>query len=1542
MTTVEPRSLAGEVGPRRDPAQARELRAQLLDTSTRSAPPAPSPPGSIPLAVPPATKPARSSSRSGQVAKEPSSPKPSRKRAPKEYQPSRLALRGVDGYLTRGRGEITAWFVEPPVAWSMRSQDVREKRLTARALRIAELVERGVAGAHQRVVHRPWPVAQWARDFDEWASRGATPPPGDVPGALSWGEFVVGEQHAQLRRPSTSKSVYWGIPLSKRSVLAQFLESVTGATSWAGPVQRVLSRHMDSVLDRELADLSEELRDLSSVMGSFGVQARPASASQMQWLLWRSATLGLPAPRLDESPSGQWDLADLAALVDAADVVAEPLRDCVQVSGVVGGERFTRFVAVLTLGRMGDLAIPEQALPWQVWGDGLGPIDQSVRLRFPAPEAVRRTLDRQISRILNQERHITVEHDLPCPPDLAEKVERASLIKNEIQTDHTKLTTRVEGWWRFAVSALSVEEVLQRADAMRQRYSPAIALESGEGQYQQYREFMPHEPLSSTAYRRRMSVRLAAAGLASVSDRIGDRHGPHIAETASLSRRPVNWDMWFAQEKLDKSGLTPVVGGLGSGKAVELPTRIPTPVGWTTMGDLNVGDQVLGRDGRPCSVTFLSDINDQPDLYEVTFSDGQTVRADFEHQWVVSTHRDRNYRRDPKRRSAIARWDDSRVTVRHLLDLAARFDDEHESSIDELFALLKADPELITPWKATSGLYAALTFVECPSRLGPRQVTRRPGMCPERRKRAVEIFRAVPFLQANIKHWRSPQGSNASLWGVAAVKRSQSASEVLARLDEDVEATATEIARWIAEAGGPQPSTGLLRAAARRAGVSSRSSHAEVPVATRSASTATRFVLLYPTAAALKALAVRIQQQFGDRPSAQVSERRVTTGEMLAEGLTCAAGSQFAVRVPEPLDRAPYELPVDPYVLGAWLGDGNTGQGIFTQGDTDVCTDRHGLTDRDFLVLQLKSSDVDAYVSGQNRIHTRGLAKLLSAAGVLDGKHLPALYLRSAARQRLALLQGLMDTDGSIKPGGHCELVLCDERLARDALELIRSLGIKASMRAGASTITGSDPDRVGEKRRRVTGARWRIQFTTATAVFRLPRKLARVPLAVSERSKWLYVVSIEPVLPAPARCITVNSPDHTYLIEGFIPTSNTHLCGMLVYKGVRAGAHGIVLDPSGPLRKLAELPELAPYTRLIDLMEAPPGTLNPYRVIVDPPREDYPQTRAGQAQYESDVRAVAAERKTFVADVLRMLLPWDMQQSPHVRRAMDKAVDAVGGSSGCEPGLVITALQAVAGDQDTGADTREAAEDTARKLNELRPHRQVRLLFPQSDIDGWAALDDARLTILTMPGVQLPKLGTDPGTWSLPQRLGVPLLHLASWLTHRLIYEAPRKVRKIVFLDEGKYLSGSGAGQMLYARLERDTRKYNVRALIASQLPDDFLALPGFEALTHEIIIGSLEGAKVQAAALELLRLGAGAGWEALLEGLNSQGGLVELTHDPDVLATTAEAERAPREYVMRIGDDVEIIRVDYSTSPHLAHVVEALDSRPTAESGPATGAPG
>ncbi len=79
----------------------------------------------------------------------------------------------------------------------------------------------------------------------------------------------------------------------------------------------------------------------------------------------------------------------------------------------------------------------------------------------------------------------------------------------------------------------------------------------------------------------------------------------------------------------------------GMGKALKLDTPLPTPTGWTTMGDVAVGDFLIGADGRPTRVVAATEVMLGRPCYEVEFSDGTVIVADAEHQWLTDTRASR-------------------------------------------------------------------------------------------------------------------------------------------------------------------------------------------------------------------------------------------------------------------------------------------------------------------------------------------------------------------------------------------------------------------------------------------------------------------------------------------------------------------------------------------------------------------------------------------------------------------------------------------------------------------------------------------------------------------------------------------------------------------------------------------------------------------------------------------------------------------------------------------------------------------------------------
>ena len=142
----------------------------------------------------------------------------------------------------------------------------------------------------------------------------------------------------------------------------------------------------------------------------------------------------------------------------------------------------------------------------------------------------------------------------------------------------------------------------------------------------------------------------------------------------------------------------------------------------------------------------------------------------------------------------------------------------------------------------------------------------------------------------------------------------------------------------------------------------------------------------------------------------------------------------------------------------------------------------------------------------------------------------PEAYLRAAEHQRLALLQGLMDSDGYIDEFGRCEFVSIRECLSDAVVELAASLGLRPVKRKKTVMFRGVEH-----------GVAYQVKFSPRIPVFRLERKLARLKTGTPHRHR--AIVDVRPVASYPVRCIQVAASDGMFLAgRTFIPTHNSSL----------------------------------------------------------------------------------------------------------------------------------------------------------------------------------------------------------------------------------------------------------------------------------------------------------------------------------------------------------------------------------------------------------------
>src|SRR5690606_17567736 len=164
--------------------------------------------------------------------------------------------------------------------------------------------------------------------------------------------------------------------------------------------------------------------------------------------------------------------------------------------------------------------------------------------------------------------------------------------------------------------------------------------------------------------------------------------------------------------------------------------------------------------------------------------------------------------------------------------------------------------------------------------------------------------------------------------------------------------------------------------------------------------------------------------------------------EEIARSVTFGGRPRYRIKVAAPLRFDQKPLPIDPYVLGVWLGDGRNNRGAITidEGDFEVIRE-----------IEKRGYEFSRHYSYKRNLvygTILGIRTALRKMGLLENKHIPDVYKTASVEQRMDLLRGLMDTDGTVTKSGECRFTSVCERLARDVHELVLGLGFKAHIRS--------------------------------------------------------------------------------------------------------------------------------------------------------------------------------------------------------------------------------------------------------------------------------------------------------------------------------------------------------------------------------------------------------------------------------------------------------------------------------------------------------------
>ncbi len=272
-----------------------------------------------------------------------------------------------------------------------------------------------------------------------------------------------------------------------------------------------------------------------------------------------------------------------------------------------------------------------------------------------------------------------------------------------------------------------------------------------------------------------------------------------------------------------------------------------------------------------------------------------------------------------------------------------------------------------------------------------------------------------------------------------------------------------------------------------------------------------------------------------------IGTRAAEDGSSATRGYRVSRGQRWLVRktselksggslvnfipVAAPAEFAKQDLPLHPYVLGALLGDGGLSHRIPKDGFVQFTTSHEEFAGLVGLYAEVrKRYGLQWGVRAGREIHALGLAGKRSG-----GKFIPDGYLRGSREQREDLLHGLMDSDGrvSVRPGRRTRLQWSTTSAAmRDQFtELVRSLG-------GTAHVMHAD------KRKANTCWTFSLELPPEVHPFRVSYKAGPAQSARTEPAR--AVRSVEPAGSERVKCLLVDVPDHLYITDDYVVTSNT------------------------------------------------------------------------------------------------------------------------------------------------------------------------------------------------------------------------------------------------------------------------------------------------------------------------------------------------------------------------------------------------------------------
>ena len=1179
---------------------------------------------------------------------------------------SRLAARYLDDKILLSATHAWTYMRLPLVPYEFMSYNSREGLCDQITMSLATLITNNqeTVEAHLRVTYRPLDTFQWATRLNKRASL-SKPTPG-------WSNYLGDMAEHVDNNLFDEKEVYLGVCLGERRKAKENKSSGVSSSALGealAPLKDItkalesLAKYDDMVVsDTELEYWHDKAADVHRSLSRSSLKAIPATSSEVAWLIARPLWPDMDQPAPSVSQTEVWGAGEIVSLAEGIVTNQRRWVEVEQLDAI--GKPQKGYSITLAISRFPDaLYFPEQE-PWIHFAAALPfSVDFSTRFSIVPALKVQKDVGKKLATAKDQAIHIA-ESGSSVPLKIQEQLNVASMLEYTIDKDRMP--------WAYARHRITVfgetsEEAVSRARSVIESYRDLgidVSWPSGD-QFDLLCESMPGDVVRSKAYYQRQELAVVAGGMPTASSQAGDRIegksgwiGPYLGRTTSRVVTPVFFSPHGAMARNNPPGVA-IIGQPGGGKALALDTAIATPNGWTTMGDIKVGDKVFDEKGLACNVISVTETMNQHDCYEVVFDDGSTIIADGEHRWLTETRSSRtsiHAQNNPRKVLSRSAW-----ATKESLDAMKNY-------------LADLDPELLV------SAYAL-----------PKLIPNGPS--------------SMAYVGASKELFSS---------GISSIK---------------VESSRGTTNLW--------PARDLVSLTLDRMS--------------------------------------RIKSDQRDK----INFPQVRTTREIMETLTTENGKRLNHSIPlsESLILEEKELILDPYCFGVWLADGTSIRGEIVTADKEIS----------------EAFELAGYPLSKRKTQNHGKAIAygvlggfqigLRKIGVLGDKHIPTEYLRASKNQRLQLLKGLLDGDGHVGLDGNCELILTNLTLAKDAQELMHSLGIKTNWSEGRAILVlpdGSHKD---------CGPKYRIKFTPAENVFSLANKSNRLNDFQRSSTRRRYIKEVNLVESVPVRCITVDSPSHLYLAgKAMIPTHNSFLAFTLAYQMALQGVWTIYIDPKADAKPMGNLEGLG-NPRVFDLREGNDGMLDPFSM--------------GENIGESVVLAM---------ETIKLLLGANFSEERE--EALNEAVKTVAAQDSPSLTKVVDNLL---------ASSSVAARNLGSILDTMRMLPFARLCFAPTS--GIRLRPEDGLTIVTLLGLNLPAAGTKTEDLGVENRLAVSVMYLLTRYARQLMLSMDKSHPKAICIDEAWAITSTPQGAKLIPEVARMGRSHNTALILVSQNAGDLMA---------------------------------------------------------------------------------------------------------------------